>query len=319
MIHFGALRLGYGSLIAELERSVHLQRLPHALLFLGPSGVGKRTLCEAMAHFLLGKFLSFQEMERTLTPTHPLVRQLAQRSHPEWMVLSPGAPIDEVRSLIHRLGHTSFSHSWRVVLIPQVNKLSVNSVNALLKSIENPPSRTLFLLTASGPVLKTLFSRCSVYSLHPLTDTVFQQALASMNRTIPKDPLFYWIAQGCVGRAVTFADHFPWARKSWDLFLQAAQGPCVLPQEWIDSTLQLFPFWQELLFLWIHKIAPPLQERGSFLYFLACVESIRDLLKEKEVYHTDPTLTIQAIYAKITRFFLESHVSLPHNTYLLCE
>ena len=134
MIHFGALRLGYGSLIAELEHIVHLQRLPHALLFLGPSGVGKRTLCEAMAHFLLGEFSSFQDMERTLTPAHPLVRQLAQRSHPEWMVLSPGASIEEVRAVIHRLGHTSFSRSWRVVLIPQVNRLSVNSINALLKS-----------------------------------------------------------------------------------------------------------------------------------------------------------------------------------------
>jgi len=319
MIHFKALQLGYGSLISELEQSVCLQRLPHALLFLGPSGVGKRTLCEAMGHFLLGNFSSFEDMHKELTPSHPLVRHLGQRTHPEWMVLSSGASIDEVRSVIHRLGHTSFTDSWRVVLIPQVDQLSLNSINALLKSIESPPPRTLFLLTASGPVLKTLFSRCLVYSLHPLSSTRFNQTLQTIPLSFPEGPLFYWISQGCVGKAITLVDHFPWARKSWDLFIHSARGTCLLPQEWLACTLELFSLWQELLFLWIHKIAPYSQTNGYFLHFMDWVESIRILLKEKEVYHTDGALTVQAVYAKITGFFLESHVSLPDNTYLLCE
>ena len=319
MIHVKALQLGYGSLLSELEQSVRLQRLPHALLFLGPSGVGKRTLCDAMAHFLLGGFSSFEDMQEELTPSHALVRHLSQRTHPEGMVLSSGASIDEVRSVIHRLGHTSFTDTWRVVLIPQVDQLSLNSVNALLKSIESPPPRTLFLLTAAGPVLKTLFSRCLVYTLHPLSSARFEETLQTMPFTFPQDPLFYWISQGCVGRAVALVDHFSWARKSWDLFIHSARGACLLPQEWLTSTLELFSLWQELLVLWTHKMALYSQQHGFFLHFLGWTETLRVLLKDKEVYHTDAALTVQAVYAKITGFFLENHVSLPDNTYLLCE
>ena len=82
-------------------------------------------------------------------------------------------PVDEVRRLRSFLSHRSAQDGWRVVIVDEANDLNVNAANALLKSLEEPPQRTVFLLIASAPgrLLPTIRSRCRVLSLPPLGST----------------------------------------------------------------------------------------------------------------------------------------------------
>jgi DNA polymerase III delta prime subunit len=93
--------------------------------------------------------------------------------HPEYIVVQPGSGIEDIRRLRQRLSYTRHTHSWRVVLLPEVQSFSASSTNALLKWIESPSPKTFFLLTASGALPKTLSSRCISYTMPPLNQKNF--------------------------------------------------------------------------------------------------------------------------------------------------
>lgn len=304
MIPFSALRLGYGSLLDELEQRMRENRLPYGFLFVGPPGVGKSTVSLALVHLLLGSFSSFAQMEASLTETHPLVHQIKNRSHPEFTLLSPSAGIEGVRFLKQRLSQTALSESWRVAFLPQIHRLNAHGVNGLLKILETPPPKTLFLLTASGPLAKTLYSRCSVYAMRPLSEDRFSKILRSMEASsFPSDPLFRTVCQGCVGRAHRLREVFPWIQQSWDLLEQSTRKPCLLPPEWLSMSLEFMELWQELLQLWVHSKLRKVQEHGFFLHFDVFFKEVMALVVQASLYHTDPTMMLYAIHSKITSFF----------------
>ena len=108
-------------------------------------------------------------------------RQVAALSHPGLLVLrrpydtkskrfASAIPVDEVRRLKSFLGLTSGEDAWRVVIVDTADELNLNAANALLKSLEEPPRRALFMLVASEPsgLLPTIRSRCRRLDLQPL-------------------------------------------------------------------------------------------------------------------------------------------------------
>ena len=91
-------------------------------------------------------------------------------------VSQPAFPIDEVRRLKSFLGLTAGDGAWRVVIVDAADDLNVNAANALLKSLEEPPSRALFLLVSSEPsrLLPTIRSRSRRLDLAPLAPEPLQ-------------------------------------------------------------------------------------------------------------------------------------------------
>ena len=102
-------------------------------------------------------------------------------SHPGLMVirrpwdhkakrLMASITVDEVRRLKSFLTHSAAPDTWRVVIVDQADELNINAANALLKSLEEPPARALFLLVSSEPgrLLTTIRSRCRRLQLEPL-------------------------------------------------------------------------------------------------------------------------------------------------------
>ncbi len=100
-----------------------------------------------------------------------------------------GIPVDEVRRLRSFLAHRAVADGWRVVIVDEANELNVNAANALLKSLEEPPTRTVFLLVSSAPgrLVPTIRSRCRTLTLQPLDDEALRaaatQALAASATT----------------------------------------------------------------------------------------------------------------------------------------
>ena len=98
--------------------------------------------------------------------------------------------MDEVRRLRSFLGLTAESGGWRVVIVDSADELNVNAANALLKSLEEPPPRALFLLVSAQPsrLLPTIRSRCRRLDLQPLADQDLRQAAEAAMRAADVEP-----------------------------------------------------------------------------------------------------------------------------------
>lgn len=213
---------GPESLLAEATAA---DRLHHGWLVAGPEGIGKATLAYRFAKHLIATPEERDPFAQTLAidPQTRAARQVSALSHPDLLVLrrpydpktkkfTGGVPIDEVRRLKTFLAHSA--DGWRVVIVDTVDDLGPNAANALLKSLEEPPKQTVFLLLTAEPgrLLPTIRSRCRRLDLGPLGALDLRRAvhaaLAAGGGTAPDDdvwPQLEALADGSVRRAVTIA------------------------------------------------------------------------------------------------------------------
>jgi DNA polymerase-3 subunit delta' len=155
----------------------------HAWLLGGRKGIGKATLAYRFARAALAHPSERQSDRASLDIAEDTraSRQVRALSHPGLLVLrrpyddkgkrfAASIPIDEVRRLRSFLSHSAGEDAWRVVIVDEANELNVNAANALLKSLEEPPARAVFLLVSSAPgqLLPTIRSRCRALSFQPL-------------------------------------------------------------------------------------------------------------------------------------------------------
>lgn len=202
------------------------QRLHHAWLIGGAAGIGKATLAYRFARFLLAEPLERDAFAASLDVAADCVaqRQVLAMSHPGLMVIrrpfdtkakrfTASIPVDEVRKLRGFLSHRGGAEAWRVVIFDSADELNVNAANALLKSLEEPPPRTVFLLISSQPgrLLTTIRSRCRRLDLSVLTTEqavgAMRQAMQHAGRDAPDDARLMQLAElsgGSVRRGLSF-------------------------------------------------------------------------------------------------------------------
>jgi len=170
-------------------------RLHHAWLIGGPQGIGKATLAYRVARTVLDPRKSRDPDVQTLdtAPEATVARQVAALSHPNLAVLrrapatdkkaaSSTIPVDAVRRALSMFGSTAADGGYRVCIVDSAEDLTTSSANALLKVIEEPPPRSLFLIVSHAPqrVLPTIRSRCRRLLLRPLDDADIRSAIASL-------------------------------------------------------------------------------------------------------------------------------------------
>ena len=159
------LRARFTELVAQLDAG----RLPHALLISGPRGVGKHSLADS----LVARVLCSAPTEAACGQCHAC-RMLASGYHPDLLRVTPEEGkrqirIDPIREVNAFVSQTSQQGGYRVLLIHPAEAMNVAAGNALLKSLEEPGERTLFILLSDIPsrVLPTIRSRCQQWSLSP--------------------------------------------------------------------------------------------------------------------------------------------------------
>ncbi len=198
-------------------------RIPHAWLIGGARGIGKATLAYRMARFVLAH-PDPAAAEVQAAPTlavaaaHPVARQIAGGSHGSLLALERTVndkgvkrtviTVAETRETIGFFGSTAAGEGWRICIVDTVDELNANAANALLKILEEPPQRSLFLLVshASARVLATIQSRCRRLSLRPLSpDNVARAVAASAGRSAGDADVVEAAnaAEGSVARALT--------------------------------------------------------------------------------------------------------------------
>jgi DNA polymerase-3 subunit delta' len=198
-------------------------RIPHAWLIGGLLGIGKATLAYRMARFVLAHpDPSAPAVQNATTlavdPARPVARRVAARGHSDLLVLERTVgdsgslrtviTVDDVRRTIGFFGRTAGEGGWRVCVVDAADELQYpQASNALLKVLEEPPQRALFLLVSHAPgrLLATIRSRCRHLALRPLAAAdVARAAAAALGRAEDDAEIVAAAAaaDGSVGRAV---------------------------------------------------------------------------------------------------------------------
>lgn len=227
--------VGHGVVIADFLSAMRGPRMHHAWLLVGPEGVGKasaatalakRLLCEAAGPELPGEGLDVPE-------SHPIGKLVDAYTHPDFLLLdrlpkdmkplreverrdwppdverSRNITVDQVRALGATFALTpSYSRS-RVVLVDSIDDMERGAANALLKSLEEPPQGTIFLLVSHAPgrLLPTIRSRCRTLRFGALDDDAMRTVLRRSLPEIGETELAALVAagEGAPGRALGLA------------------------------------------------------------------------------------------------------------------
>ena len=218
-------------------------RLHHAWLISGPSGIGKATLACRFARFLLAQGAGqaaadaagpslfgdlapapaapvAQPTSLYIAPDNPIFHRIAMRGHGDLYTVTLGYDVkrarerkvivvDDVRDIRNFISLTAAENGYRVVIIDGAEDMNKNAANALLKMLEEPPPRTVFLLIchAPGRLLPTIRSRCRGLALRPLRDDTLAALLRRHRPELGEDETaaLMRIADGSIGRALRYA------------------------------------------------------------------------------------------------------------------
>ena len=174
--------VGHAQALETLERAFLSGRAHHALLLDGPPGVGKRAIAHIFGRSLLCKQGSIGRPCNTCGEC----RRVLAGSHPDWLELEPdGANIKiaAIRQLTQTFTYRPFEGGRRVALIDPAERMTDEAANALLKTLEEPPAESYFLLVTSNRalLLPTIVSRCQHLPFSAMSAQEVQRVLNRLN------------------------------------------------------------------------------------------------------------------------------------------
>lgn len=200
---------------AAFYAAVESGALHHAWLITGPQGVGKGTFARQAAADLLSRSAGDTNGERTRalldSGSHPDYRELSRLAKEDRgeTRLARSITIAQVRSLQSLFATTPSLGPRRVIVIDAIDDLEREGANALLKSLEEPPSGTVFLLVSHAPgrLLPTIRSRCRMLRFGTLEEEEVREVLRERATGLRGDELDTLVraAAGSPGRALRYA------------------------------------------------------------------------------------------------------------------
>jgi DNA polymerase-3 subunit delta' len=216
--------VGHEAAERQLIRSFLSGRMHHGWLLTGPPGIGKATLAYRLARWIFAQRQGGQGTAADtlrIEPAHPVFRMVASAGHPDVRILEreinettgklrTEISVKQAREAIRFLQLTPALGGWRIVVIDPVDDLSNEAANALLKALEEPPRRGLFLLInhALSRALATIRSRCQRLVLQPLAADAVARILAQAVPGLGADQIaaLTRLAEGSPGRALALAE-----------------------------------------------------------------------------------------------------------------
>jgi DNA polymerase-3 subunit delta' len=176
---------GHANVLESIERDFLANSIPNTILLTGPAHIGKFSLLKKLAELM-------QEDEHHIIDTFSFERE------------NNDLGIKEFRELKHNLS-LSPQRKYKIVVIQDIERLSLPLQNAMLKILEEPPEYVYFLLTSSNPedILETIVSRCRVYRTGPATDlevaNYLEHSFKELNPKFKEDIIFF--SSGRIGLA----------------------------------------------------------------------------------------------------------------------
>lgn len=198
--------VGHERPLAILRWALEKGRLPHAYLFLGPEGVGKKTIGLSLA-----KAIHCQQSRADFCGQCTSCVRIASGNHPDVRAVEPAAgkkeiSIQQIRELEKELSFRTFSGGKKITLVDPAPLMNASAQNALLKTLEEPPKDSVLILisTSTGGLLPTVLSRCVRLSFTPLPTELVGQFLVSQKGVESVQAMFLAaLAMGSLGRALS--------------------------------------------------------------------------------------------------------------------
>ena len=227
--------LGHDDIENHLLELHNKGKLPHAIIFSGPYGVGKSTMAFRIAKFLLneennkenaglfGEETNIPATNFNIPPDSKAATLVASGGHPDLLTIQrefdekkgtkePTIKVEEVRKINPFMRLTASEGGWRIVIIDDADKMGRSSQNAILKILEEPPEKSLIILVCHniGNIISTIRSRCRIINFPKLEDKIIKQLLNaefSNGDLSEKDiDVIVGLSDGSIGNAIDFAD-----------------------------------------------------------------------------------------------------------------
>jgi len=197
--------VGHGKQLATLRQALEHDRLHHAYVFIGPEGIGKKTVALSLA-----KAVHCQEMERDFCGRCDHCFRIENHNHPDVRMVGPlpgkkEISIEQVRALEKELNYRAFSNGKKIAIIDPAAVMNFSAQNALLKTLEEPPAGAVLIMisTSAGGLLPTLLSRCLRLSFAPLPASAVVECLISRQGLRPeRAQLLAASSMGSLGKAL---------------------------------------------------------------------------------------------------------------------
>lgn len=207
--------IGHRSTIASLQTAAARQRLAHAYLFYGEDAIGKRTTAVCFAQALLCERPSETGLADTGLDACGVCRtcrHIDVRTHPDYFVIEPDRElatpqikIEQIREIEQQIMYRPLIGDRKICVIDDADRLTIGAANALLKTLEEPPDHSLFLLISSRPASlpATIRSRCQALRFATPVRTDVEAALILKREMRPADARFLaMLSEGRLGEAL---------------------------------------------------------------------------------------------------------------------
>ena len=191
--------VGHQQQLLRLEKEIKEQNLAHAYLFSGPVQDGKFSIAKTFANIL--------QCPNDFCRTCKDCKLIKAGTHPDTIIMADNGEsikIDEVRELIRK---TNLTHQgrYRIIAIENIERMPIEAQNSFLKTLEEPPGDTIFILTTSkiNQVLLTIQSRARHYQFSTVEDSILKEYLEEKFGEQPEIEEIVNMAQGRPGLAIT--------------------------------------------------------------------------------------------------------------------
>jgi DNA polymerase-3 subunit delta' len=226
--------LGNARIVEILKRAIEQERLPHAMIFAGPAGVGKCTLALLIAQRLncvspsangaCGSCATCKRILAVIESRHLVCQSLKgdgfcgtcstcrvrTKRHPDIWLIEPEKTtigIGQVREMIGEIAFQPLEARYRVVILDPADQMRLEAHNSLLKTLEEPPSPTVIILVTTNPymLLETIRSRSRLLQFGQIPpDQIEQHLVRNESRTVEEARLAAAMSGGSLAAALDF-------------------------------------------------------------------------------------------------------------------
>lgn len=199
---------GHRQIITHLENAMKLNKVSHAYILSGEKGSGKKLLADVFA-----QALQCNAADKKPCGQCHSCKQALNGNHPDIIHVTHERPnsisVEEIREqLVQDIQIRPYSSPYKIYIVPNADRMTVQAQNALLKTIEEPPSYGVILLLADNEsaLLPTILSRCVVLSMKPVGDAQVKKYLME-HAGVPdyEADICVAFAQGNIGKAIWLA------------------------------------------------------------------------------------------------------------------
>jgi len=210
---------GYKYFFSEITELYNNRKMPNKILLSGKKGSGKATFAYHLVNFFLSKNEEFKYnlTENKINPENKSFKLLQSSSHPNFYLIDllaekKNIDVAQIRGMISYTNKSTFNNQDRFIMIDNVEYLNKNSINALLKIIEEPNENIYFILIANSEknILPTLKSRCITFKIHFSFDETVKICNQILNQNIlnelNNDLINYYCTPGEIIKLIQFAE-----------------------------------------------------------------------------------------------------------------